>query len=62
LDKDERAISALHKYPGEFEGQRPSSPEEKAQADDETKDSRASAPLINRWSGSNPLALRSFGG
>jgi hypothetical protein len=36
--------------------------EEEAKADDETKDLRASAPLIDRRSGWNPLALRALDG
>ena len=36
------------KYPGELEGQRPSSAEEEAKPDDETKAVRASAQFSNR--------------
>ena len=36
--------------------------EEEAQADDETKDLRVSAPLIHVCLGWNPLALRGFAG
>jgi hypothetical protein len=43
-----QALSDWRKYPGELEGQRPSSAEEEAKADDKTKDMRASAQFENR--------------
>ena len=55
-------ISSLRKYPRVLEGQRPSSVEEEAKADDERKDLRASAPPIAASSRRNPLALRALDG
>jgi len=37
-------------------------PEEEAKADDETKDLRVSAPLINRWFRRKVLAMPASGG
>ena len=49
-------ISHWRKYPGEFEGQRPSSAEEEAQPDDEIKDLRRQARYLE--SARQPMSER----